>query len=100
MADAGITSLFAAVVEWAIAQGGGDFHLLPGIWQGETEEWVVKINGHRQEIDDVPPYGYLLTHKTALVGLAVGNLAGGCVAGPSEEDLIAHFLSQMPGVAG
>ena len=98
MADANITSLFAAVVEWAIAQGGGDFHLLPGIWRGETDEWVVKINGHRQEMDDVPPYGYLLTHKTALVGLAIGNMVGGCVAGPSEEDLIAHFRNQMPGV--
>lgn len=92
-----ITVLFATVVQWAVAQGANDIKALPGLWQGETDEWVVKINGHPHEIDDVPPFGYLLTHKTALIGLAIGNATGGACAGWSEEDLIAHFCARIGG---
>jgi hypothetical protein len=90
-----ITQLFATVVQWAIAQGADNIKALPGVWHGETDDWTVKLNGHPREIDDVPPYGYLITHKTALCGLAIGNAAGGCVMGPSEDDLIAYFTAEI-----
>ncbi|XAI95571.1 hypothetical protein [Nostoc phage Nsp-JY21] len=94
-----ITQLFATVVQWAITQGAENIGALPGLWTGETAEWKVKLNGHPREIEDVPPYGFLLTHKTAFVGFAIGNATDGAVAGPSENELIAHFQQLLPGVA-
>ena len=91
-----ISLLFATISEWAVAQGADKINRLPGPWTGETDEWTVKINGHPNEIDDVPPYGFLATHKTAFIGMAIGNAYGGCVIGPSENELIEHFRSRLP----
>jgi hypothetical protein len=92
-----ITLLFATVVQWATTQGANNLKALPGVWTGETDQWTVKLNGHAREVEEVPPYGYLLTHKTAVFGAALGNPTGGWIIGPSEDDLIAHFQAQMPG---
>lgn len=86
-----ITQLYATLVQWAVLQGADSIDKLPGPWEGGTDQWSVKLNGHNREISLVPPFGYLLTHKTALVGVAIGDPFGGTVAGPSEDELISHF---------
>jgi hypothetical protein len=91
-----LSLLFVAVVDWAVAQGAERIDTLPGLWTGETDAWLVKLNGHMHEIEDTPPFGYLLQHKTALAGLAIGDVAGGAIIGPSEDDLIAHFRARTP----
>lgn len=96
MADRPISELYVALVDWAIANGAEKIDRLPGLWTGETSQWNVAINGHKHEVDGVPPFGYQLTHKTALVGAAVGGPFGGVLAGPSEADIIAHFRAATP----
>jgi hypothetical protein len=91
-----ISLLFATVVQWAVARGAERIDTLPGLWTGETDDWLVKLNGHSHEIEDTPPFGYLLQHKTALAGLAIGGAIFGHVIGPSEDDLIAHFRARTP----
>ena len=91
MADQPVSELFSVLIRWATSLGAEKISELPGVWQGETADWSVKINGHPREIDDVPPYGYLCQHKTAFIGIALGDINGGCVMGPSEAELIAHF---------
>jgi hypothetical protein len=92
-----ISMLFVTVVQWAVSQGAERIDTLPGLWAGETDEWLVKLNGHRHEIDDTPPLGYLLQHKTALAGMAIGGAPSGAIIGPSEDDLIAHFRAAIAG---
>lgn len=95
MTDRPISELFVTLVQWAIARGADNIRALPGVWHGETDEWEVRLNGHPREIDDVPPFGYFLVHKTALCGIARGTAFDGHVIGPSEDALIDHFRSRM-----
>jgi len=91
MADApNIPALLMAVVDWATRNGADRISEVPGVWSGETAEYKVRINGHREEIDDVPPFSAVIEHKTYM-RLAVVGPGGGALTGLSEDDLIAHF---------
>jgi len=91
-----ISVLYMTVLAWAQRCGGDGMYLTPGLWRGETDQWKVAINPRREPVEDVEPYHMHLTHKTALIGLAVIGPAGGCIAGPTEDDLIAHFEAANP----
>lgn len=95
MTERPITELYAALVDWALANGAEA--ATSDLWSGETDQWAVKMNRRAHEIDDVPPYGYVLAHKTAFVGMAVGDPFGGAVAGATEANLIAHFRAATHG---
>lgn len=95
MADAPeISVLFVTIVDWAASHGAKRIRTLPGLWEGETDEWKVKINGHGHMIEDVPAFGYIAQHKTAFLGWAAGDPFGGAIVGPNEDDLIAHFKAR------
>ncbi len=92
----GASLLFYTIIRWAEAQGATNVKALPGCWHGETDEWTVRINGHSHEVEDVPPFSAVVMHKTALLGIAVLNIAGGCITGPTEDELISHFGALIP----
>lgn len=90
--DRQITELFAVLVDWALSAGAENVGALPGLWTGETDQWAVECNGSTTEDrQDIPPMTFRLTHKTALIGVALVNPFGGVVAGPSEGELLDHF---------
>jgi hypothetical protein len=86
-----ISEAWASVMSWAMAQGVKNINELPGLWGGETDQWKVSINGHREEVENVPPYGIKLEHKT-FFQVAIIQPNGGAICG-SEADLIDHFKS-------
>lgn len=90
MAEANIPELLMAIVEWSQRNGAEAISTLEGVWSGETDEYRVRINGHRQEIDNVPPFSAAIEHKDYLRFAVVGP-GGGALTGVSENDLIAHF---------
>ena len=92
-----ISELFIVLVDWAVSTGAEHVDKLPGLWVGETDEWVVKFNPDTQrERDGIPPLTFRLDHKTALVGLALVGTGSGAVVGPSEAELLAHFRTATP----
>ncbi len=84
-----ISEAWAAVINWAGGQGMENAKELPGLWTGETDEWKVSINGHREEVGGVPPYGVQLELKVYFQ-VAVIQPNGGAICG-SEDALIDHF---------
>lgn len=85
-----LPELLLVIAEWAQRQGATEISKLPGLWEGETEEYRVRINGHLEEIDNVPPFSAAIAHKTYLIFAVVGP-GGGTLTGLSEEDLISYF---------
>ncbi len=84
-----ISEAWATVIGWAGNQGMENAKDLPGLWTGETDEWKVSVNGHREEVGGVPPYGIQLENKV-FVQVAVIQPNGGAICG-SEDALIDHF---------
>lgn len=85
-----IPELLMAVVDWSQRQGADAISKLEGVWSGETDEYRVRINGHREEIDNVPPFSAAIEHKDYF-RIAIVGPGGGALTGVSEGDLIAHF---------
>lgn len=87
-----ISELFAVLVDWVLSTGAENVGALPGLWTGETDQWSVECNGStKEEREGIPPLTFKLTHKTALIGIALVNPSGGVVVGPSEGELLEHF---------
>lgn len=101
-----VTALYAAVVEWATSAGAKDIGNLPGVWHGRTRKIErmgpidVRINGHLEEIDGIPPGTIKLgmdDYFPGIIGLVWsdgGTLISSPVEGENEEGLIAHFKAQ------
>lgn len=81
-----ISHLFAAIACWARQQG------MPPktLWEGQTDEWLVTINGTSEMQDGLSPRTIHLKHKVYMA-LAILDASGGAVVGPPETELIAHF---------
>lgn len=91
MNDQPISELAAAIIEWAVANGAEKISDTPGLWHGETDEWTVEANGHREAIDGLPFAHIRLTHKRYLQ-IAVLSPFGGIIGGGADEDaMIEHF---------
>ncbi len=84
-----MSEAWAEVMKWVMAQGAERINELPGLWTGETDEWKVSVNGHREEVEGVPPYGVQLEHKV-FFQVAVIQPNGGAICG-SEDAVIEHF---------
>ncbi len=91
-----IAEAFAAIVEWAVSQGAVKIDKLPGLWRGQTDKWDVAINGHKVEVEGVPPFHALIVHKTAFARIAMVAPDGGILVGWTEDDLIQHFRERTP----
>jgi hypothetical protein len=91
-----MTEAFATIIEWCVSQGAVGVDTLPGLWRGSTDEWDVSINGHKHEIDDVPPFHALVVHKTHFARLALIAPNGGQIIGWTEDALIQHFRDRTP----
>ena len=81
-----ISVLFATVATWAMEQG------MPPrtFWEGQTEDWTVRINATKDMLEGVEPFHIHLEHRVYLA-FAVLNAVGGALTGPSEDEVIAHF---------
>jgi hypothetical protein len=90
--SAPISELWGTVAMWAQSVGAERIDRLPGLWDGETSEWSVRVNGHGREIDGVPPYGIAMVHKTRLA-LAVVTPRSGQISGITEDEAISHFAA-------
>lgn len=81
-----ICHLFATVAAWAMEQ-----RMPPrSFWEGQTEDWTVRINATSHMLEGVEPYHIHLEHRCYLA-FAVLNPVGGVLTGPSEDETIAHF---------
>lgn len=85
-----ISELFAEIAGWAQRHGAINIGAMDSSWRGETDEWLVEINGQKDEVDGIPPFSARLRHKT-LVQFAVVGPGSDALIGASEDDLIAHF---------
>ena len=87
-----ISELWCACLRWAISRGANRICDLEGLWEGETEDWEIAINGHGRECEQVPAYTVRLMHKKLLI---VGLIAPtrGIICGPPGQEikLIDHL---------
>ena len=49
-----MSTLFAEIVGWAVRNGAERIDQLGRPWEGETDEWRVRINATGQEVDSIP----------------------------------------------
>lgn len=85
------SELFAEIATWACAVGASDLHRHEGLWRGETDEWVVEINGHDEEVDGLPFAHARISNKNYLALAIVSPAGGGIVGGFPELEIIEHF---------
>lgn len=52
-----VSELFMAIVDWATEQGAVNIDRLPDVWRGQTDEYLVIINGQKEERENVPVMG-------------------------------------------
>ncbi len=89
-----ISELYVALMEWAETQGAADLSKQPGLWRGSTDEWDAAINPHNEEVEDVPPYSWTLTHRDYVVMCVIGPFDGVIGGGYPEDKIIDHFRGQ------
>jgi hypothetical protein len=87
--------LYIAVCDWATSRGMPTGPSFGGIWEGVTEDWIVKVNGTRRELDGIPAFGAFLEHRH-LLAFAFVCPGGGDLIGPDEQELITHFEALIP----
>lgn len=95
-----VGELFFEIVEWAKASGADNIKDLPGCWEGDTGEYKVKINGHSEEVEAIPPYHACLMHNgwpVAIVGPAGGTVIPFNGSEDQELDFINHFKNLKQG---
>lgn len=94
MAERPTPKLFLALVEWATSAGAESIKDIEGCWNGETDEYFVKFNGHGEERENIPPYSALIESKKTGWPVAIVGPSGGCtMMGGDEHALTAHFSS-------
>jgi hypothetical protein len=89
-----MSELFAVLVDWSISKGAEMVDRLPGLWTGETAEWLVELNGQKTELEGIPPLTFKLTHKAYFLRMALVGPYGGALVGPSEDELIEYFRAE------
>ena len=90
-----MSTLFAEIVGWAVRNGAERIDQLGRPWEGETDEWRVRINATGQEVDCIPHMAAALEHKAYCCFCVVGP-SGGAAIGANENDLIEHFRNASP----
>ena len=52
-----IPECFSKVVDLMLALGVEGINTLPGCWEHQVDEhWFIKVNGHKEPIDNIQPY--------------------------------------------
>jgi hypothetical protein len=99
----GPNELWANIIWWYGDLVGKPLNETPGVWEGRAEKlnglgpFDVKINGHKEEIDGLPPFGCFVGNKDYFPGVvcivtpAGGTMIGSSVPGEDESGLIAFF---------
>lgn len=91
-----LSELWVTIMNWVSDQNPGEIFRLEGLWSGQTPDWNVEVNGHKHEVEDVPPYGVRLSHREYLAfGIISPN--SGVITGPTEDEIIAHFAGLLKG---
>ena len=90
MSEMPLSALFVAVMEWAGNQGQRFINQLEGCWQGTTDKYTVKVNGHNVECSAIPPFSAAIFSNGWPIAL-VGPTGGAVMMGAREDDLIQHF---------
>jgi hypothetical protein len=97
-----ISEAFDVVAELALALGVRNIGSLPGLWTCDIDEhWRVSLNGHKEEIDKVPPYHCAVEWNGFPAGLfspAGGIIAAGAVA--NEQAFIEACKARLKMVKG
>ena len=52
-----VTVVFAMIASLADSKGVRNISKLPGLWSCDVDEkWKIELNGHNEDMDDVPPF--------------------------------------------
>ena len=84
------STLFTTLLDWMVSRGAEKLNEKPGLWKGETDEWIVEFNPHQDETNGLSPITARLSHQKLLAFAIVGPY-GGAITGVNEDDIIAHF---------
>ena len=86
-----IPECFSKVVDLMLALGVEGINTLPGCWEHQVDEhWLVKVNGHKEPIDDIQPYEIMVWFNGWPAGIIHPNrgvIAAGALA--NEDTFIA-----------
>lgn len=83
-----MTVVFSKVVDLAEVLGVENIKELEGCWEYRFgDKWLLKMNGHPEEIDGVPAFHCYM--ERGGFPAAVFNPYGGTTLGGSEDELIA-----------
>lgn len=91
-----VSECFAKVSELAITLGVHPINRLPGLWiHAIDHHWLIQVNGHRQQVDDVPAFCMLVKYNGWAAGL-IHPLTGGVIAGGAlaNEDTFIEAIDQ------
>lgn len=99
----GPNELWASIILWYGAVNGKPLNEHPGVWVGRAERlnnlgpFDVKLNGHKDDIDGIPPFGAFVGNEDYFPGVvcvvtpAGGTMIGSRVPGEDEDGLIKFF---------
>lgn len=91
------STLWTTVMKWVATHKPDRLDLLDGLWKGETEDWVVAVNGHDREIEGLAPFHVRLDHRKYLVTAVFGPHGGLIGGGMSEEEAQRSFDALLDG---
>ncbi|MCK4665088.1 MAG: hypothetical protein KAT68_19625 [Bacteroidales bacterium] len=89
-------SAFAKIAELAGILNVKSIKDLPGLWIYEIDKhWKIKLNGHKEEIDNIPPYRCVIEFNGFPAGII--NPYGGTIAGgiANEDSFIEAIDNKM-----
>ena len=87
-----IPECFSKVADLGLALGVEKIFLLPGCWEHQVDEhWCIKVNGHMEPIDGIPPHHMMVLFNGWPAGIIHptdgGVIAAGTLA--NEDTFIA-----------
>jgi hypothetical protein len=84
---------FALLVDLALKRGQRNIQDAPGLAVIEIDgAWTARVNGHREEVDGVPPLHAVIEWRGTPVGV-MSPMAGVLALG-AEDELIAALRAQ------
>jgi len=92
-------SLLRLLVEYAIYTGAERISKIPGLWTSQIDaHWLIKCNGHLEEIEGVSPLCWEIQFDGQTVGVIGLDGYGGFVEGETANELSLRnaILARMP----
>ena len=95
------TAIIGELANLAEAMGVSHINKLPGLWECKIDEkWSVKVNGHAETVENLPPYRCLVEYNGWPAGVVSpfdGVIAAGVDA--NEDALIKAIRKKIKLVA-